>query len=89
MIESDLKAESSSSMTPYNEVLGDVKDKGIRLLVRERMLEQQSATYQPILSAVTTYKNAIAKTRSDHKKHCSLAGIRKRKPEADTFQPER
>lgn len=69
VIESDIeKGEAKQSMQPYYILLGDVKDKGIRFLVRERMLSNRKANYQPVLSAIKKYRDAISSVKEQHKK---------------------
>jgi hypothetical protein len=68
VIESDLKSEAEASTDPYNKLLGDVKDKGIRFLVRERMNSNKTGSYQALLSAITKYRKAIATVKTQHRK---------------------
>lgn len=69
VIESDIKnGEAEHSIQPYFSLLGNVKDKGIRFLVKERMLSNKNSNYQPILSAIKKYRTAISSIKEQHKK---------------------
>lgn len=69
VIESDIeKGEAEQSMQPYNILLGDVKDKGIRFFVREKMLSNKIANYQSVLSAIKKYRSSIGSIKELHKK---------------------
>lgn len=69
VIESDIEnGEAEQSMQPYNILLGDVKDKGVRFLVREKMYNNRSENYQPVLAAIKKYRNAISSIKEQHKK---------------------
>jgi hypothetical protein len=72
VIESDLKGEAAASTDPYYQLLGDVKDKGVRFLVRERMYSNKTSNYQAVLSAITKYRKAIATVKAQHKKIAEL-----------------
>lgn len=68
VIESDIKSEADASTQPYYAMLGDVKDKGVRYLIREKMLNNKKTNYQPIFSAIANYRSAIANIKYQHKK---------------------
>lgn len=68
VIESDLRAESEASTQPYMVVLGDVRDQGIRFLVRDRMVNNRAATYQPVLTSIQKYREAVDRVKVLHQK---------------------
>jgi hypothetical protein len=68
VIESDIRAESEASALPYMMVLGDVRDQGIRFLVRDRMVSHRAVTYQPVLASIQKYRLAVDRVKVLHQK---------------------
>ncbi len=66
VIESDLKAEQNALLDRFSALLGDVKDPGMRYLVRERMLADERSKYTNVLAAISRYRGAIGSVRAAH-----------------------
>lgn len=77
VIESDIKSEADASTQPYYIMLGDIQDKGIRYLIREKMLLNKNTNYQPLFAAIANYRRAIVNIKTQHKKIASSVGSNK------------
>ena len=77
VIESDIKSEADASTQPYYIMLGDIQDKGIRYLIREKMLLNKNTNYQPLFAAIANYRRAIVNIKIPHKKIASSVGSNK------------
>ncbi len=77
VIESDIRSEADASTQPYYSMLGDIKDKGVRYLIREKMFINKKTSYQPLFAAIANYRSAIANIKYQHKKIATSASSSK------------